>query len=263
MKKFNWNKILNVHTVIHCDTMEKAISLLAEADKRGLKWIGGSKYSEYTFWEEYGYDTCYNLKSGEYGKYNTYDKFYNYTILTYEDVLIKGENEMRPDTDDKEEILRLYDLGLNISTIKDKTGKSRGCIEYVINKYRRGENDMNRINKNYYKDGLRVTYEDDYIRIFKQFGTFILFDLFIGKDNLTFEQANEMLKPFGIIIEPKSTDWTKVEVGAELKVVIEHGNGMATGFKANFHSYLSATKQILVINGNKVEVYNEDEVELC
>ena len=117
---------------------------------------------------------------------------------------------------------------------------------------------MKRINKNYYKDGLRVTYEDDYIRIFKQFGTFILFDLFIGKDNLTFEQANEMLKPFGIIVEPKSTDWTNVEVGTELKFT----DGRVYG-KITFKEWIPQTSQIIVFNGNKVEVYNEDEVELC
>ena len=171
---------------------------------------------------------------------------------------LKGENDMRPDTNDKEEILRLYDLGLNIPTIKDKTGKSRGCIEYVINKYRRGDQTMKRINKNYYKDGLRVTYEDDYIRIFKQFGIFILFDLFIGKNNLTFEQANEMLKPFGIIIEPKSTDWTRVEVGTKLKFT----DGRVYG-KITFKEWIEQTQQIIVFNGNKVEVYYEDEVELC
>lgn len=121
----------------------------------------------------------------------------------------------------------------------------------------KGENDMKRINKNYYKDGLRVAYEDDYIRIFKQFGTFILFDLFIGKDNLTFEQANEMLKPFGIIIEPKTTDWIKVEVGTKLKFT----DGRVYG-KITFKEWIEQTQQVIVFNGNKVEVYNEDEVEL-
>ena len=170
---------------------------------------------------------------------------------------LKGDNEMRPDTDDKDEILRLYGLGLNISTIKDKTGKSRECIEYVINKYRKGDNDMKRINKNYYKDGLRVTYEDNYIRIFKQFENFKLFDLFVGKDNLTFEQANEMLKPFGIIIEPKATDWTKVEVGTEVVLWQELNS------KATFYEYMEYSKQILVIKDGYVKVYNEDEVEIC
>ena len=244
--KFNWNKILNAHTVIHCDTEEKANSLLAEVEG----WNNN-------YWKYYKYQTCYDICSNAYGRLEYY-KDKSYTILTYEDVLIKGENEMRPDIDDKEEILRLYNLGLNISTIKDKTGKSRGCIEYVINKYRKGENDMKRINKNYYKDGLRVTYEDDYIRIFKQFGNFILFDLFIGKDNLTFEQANEMLKPFGIIIEPKSTDWSKVEVGAKICII----NNQFSRAILKFKEYIPQTSQIIVFNGNKVEVYNEDEVEL-
>ena len=122
----------------------------------------------------------------------------------------------------------------------------------------KGDQTMTKINDNYYKDGLRVTYEDDYIRVFKQFGTFILFDLFIGKDNLTFEQANEMLKPFGIIIEPKeATDWTRVEVGTKLKFTDWRVYG-----KITFKEWIEQTQQIIVFNCNKVEVYNEDEVEL-
>lgn len=196
--KFNWKLILQPNTVIHCDTEAKANSLLSEVEG----WNNN-------YWKYYKDQTCYNIYPNAYGRLEYY-KDKNYTILTYEDVLLKGEN------------------------------------------------DMKRINKNYYKDGLRVTYEDDYIRIFKQFGTFILFDLFIGKDNLTFEQANEMLKPFGIIIEPKSTDWSKVEVGAKICII----NNQFARAILKFKEYIPQTSQIIVFNGNKVEVYNEDEVEL-
>ena len=199
MQKFNWNKILQPNTVVHCDTEEKANELLGEADSRGLKWSSGLDYAN-TQWNDYREKICYNLYSGGYYGLNYY-KSQNYTILSYEDALIKGENK------------------------------------------------MTKINKNYYKDGLRVTYEDDYIRIFKQFESYKLFDLFIGKDNLTFEQANEMLKPFGIIIEPKSTDWSKVEVGTELKFA----DGR-TQYKTTFYQYVEDTKQILVIENSYVKV---------
>ena len=72
------------------------------------------------------------------------------------------------------------------------------------------------------------------------------------------QQANEMLKPFGIIIEPKSTDWTRVEVGTKLKFTDRRVYG-----KITFKEWIEQTQQIIVFNGNKVEVYYEDEVELC
>ena len=66
-----------------------------------------------------------------------------------------------------------------------------------------------------------------------------------------------MLKPFGIIIEPKATDWTKVEVGTEVVLWQELNS------KATFYEYMEYSKQIIVIKDGYVKVYNEDEVEIC
>ena len=189
--------------------MEKANVLLTEADERGLKWCTGESYKNITEWSIYKNNTCYKLTDGTLESLDFF-KDENYTILTYEDVLLKGEN------------------------------------------------DMKRINKNYDDGQLTVTYERDYIQIKKVVGCYIFFRMYIGEYNLTFEQANEMLKPFGIIIEPKATDWTKVEVGTKLKFT----DGRVYG-KITFKEWIEQTQQIIVFNGNKVEVYNEDEVELC
>lgn len=50
---------------------------------------------------------------------------------------------------------------------------------------------------------------------------------------------------------------TKVEVGTKLKFT----DGRVYG-KITFKEWIEQTQQIIVFNGNKVEVYNENEVEL-
>ena len=207
--KFNWNKILNAKTVVHCDTEEKANSLLAEVEG----WNNN-------YWKYYKDQTCYDIRSNAYGRLEYY-KDKNYTILTYEDVLLKGDQTMK--------------------RIDIRKSCSNDEYDLEVMTYHNGNPIFFGIRNKNYRD------YDVTVRI--------------SEKHLSFTQANSVLAPFGYELT-QSTDWTKVEVGAEVKVVIEHENGMATGFKANFHSYLSATKQILVMNGNKVEVYNEDEVEL-
>lgn len=93
MKQFDYYKIMQDNTVVHCDTEEKANNLLEWADSKDLKWCHGREYSKYNQWEDYKQSTCYNLKQGTYSGIKSC-KQNNCNILTYEEVLIK-EEEMK------------------------------------------------------------------------------------------------------------------------------------------------------------------------
>ena len=84
--KFNWNKILNANTVIHCDTEAKANALLTEADSRGLKWCYSGTYNDNNRYDIHYDNTCYDFNNGYFGSRGYCEK-HNYKILTYEDVL--------------------------------------------------------------------------------------------------------------------------------------------------------------------------------
>lgn len=104
-EKFDWNKILKPKVVIHCNTEEKTKELLKEAGEQGLKWWDGYSYHRFTQWDKHKENTCYNFYS------NTCDslewwKLQNYTILSYEDVLLPAKNS---DTNKLELIKSLID----------------------------------------------------------------------------------------------------------------------------------------------------------
>lgn len=86
----------------------------------------------------------------------------------------------------------------------------------------------------------------------------------MGEDySTTLDQANAMLKIMGLDYELyESIEWSKVEVGSKVKLVKEYENGIVSWFTATFKEYIEETNQIIVLNGNKVEVYDEDRVEL-
>lgn len=92
--KFNWDLIMQPRTVVHCDTEDKANELLTEAHKRGLKWSNGNKYTEYNGFNVHESKTCYDFNNNDYGSYGHCKKF-NYTILSFYDILIKKENKMK------------------------------------------------------------------------------------------------------------------------------------------------------------------------
>ncbi len=85
-KKYDYDKVMQDKTVIHCDTKEKAKDLLEWADACGLKWCNGENYVE-NLWDDGGKYQCYDLKQGEHSRYGFYKKE-NYTIIAYEDVRI-------------------------------------------------------------------------------------------------------------------------------------------------------------------------------
>ena len=90
MTQFNYDLIMQPRTVVHCDTKEKALELLAWADSKGLEWFTGKRYSVVDRWDAYTHNTCYCLFLGEYSDVSYYQGE-GYTILKYEDVLLDKE----------------------------------------------------------------------------------------------------------------------------------------------------------------------------
>ena len=86
--KFNWDLIMQPHTVVHCDTEDKANELLSEATKENKAYYGIS------YWKDYKQDTCYNISKNQYCGLS-YFKDNNFTILSFDDILIKEENKMK------------------------------------------------------------------------------------------------------------------------------------------------------------------------
>ena len=82
--EFNYVKITQPNTVVHCETEEQANELLRWADSKGLEWFSGISYMEYNNWKEYQQETCYCLHRGEYGYKELYEDN-GYTILSFEE----------------------------------------------------------------------------------------------------------------------------------------------------------------------------------
>lgn len=78
----------------------------------------------------------------------------------------------------------------------------------------------------------------------------------------TITQANTILAPFGYELY-FSTDWSKVEVGSRVRITSTNVTMGLARLSTTFKEYIQQTSQIIIFNGNKVEVYNESEVELC
>ena len=59
-----------------------------------------------------------------------------------------------------------------------------------------------------------------------------------------------------------SVDWSSVAIGTEVEIKTDKGD-CVWSYNCTFKEYVKETNQIIVFNGNKVEVYNESEVSLC
>ncbi len=59
--------VLAPNTVVHCPTEELAKSVLKVASEFGLKWCGGSEYTEYNNWSVHRENIVYYLHDGVYG----------------------------------------------------------------------------------------------------------------------------------------------------------------------------------------------------
>ena len=120
--KFDYDKVTQNKTVIHCDTEEKAINLIKWALENNLMygWKAGDflgyKYSNY------GTNTC--LSVSEYGAYSR-KSFYEdegyYTILSYDDVVIEDKEEIFQGDIMKisKEELRTYAIDSSDCTLKE------------------------------------------------------------------------------------------------------------------------------------------------
>ena len=83
--KFDWNKILQPKTVVHCPEEWMAMELLDEAHKKGLKWNGGQSYLNFRHWT-YRENTCYEFNPGRRGHLD-YLMQEKYNILHFNDVI--------------------------------------------------------------------------------------------------------------------------------------------------------------------------------
>lgn len=87
MTQFNYEKIMQPNTVVHCKTEEQAENLLKWVDSKGLKWGSGDSYLNKTRYSTYGDETCYKLQNGNFAGYDFYaEKGYN--ILQYDQVVV-------------------------------------------------------------------------------------------------------------------------------------------------------------------------------
>lgn len=82
---FDYNKIMQENTVVHCNTEEKAKKLLEWADSIGLKRHSGRSFKGVLAYTEGG--TYYDLYYG-YTWDISYAKLKEYEVLTYEEVLL-------------------------------------------------------------------------------------------------------------------------------------------------------------------------------
>ena len=62
---------------IHCDTEEKAKTLLSAFDKMGKKWSTGNRYTEFNNWDNYGQKTIY-YNDGTFGNGNPFSIIYEF-----------------------------------------------------------------------------------------------------------------------------------------------------------------------------------------
>ena len=83
--KFDWNKILQPKTVVHCPEEWMAMELFDEAHEKGLKWNNKDSYLGYRAWI-YEKNQCYNFKRG---MHSPLDYFLQggYNILHFNDAI--------------------------------------------------------------------------------------------------------------------------------------------------------------------------------
>ena len=105
--KFKENLIdIMMGAAVHCDTEEKAKSLLKNLGEHGVRWCSGDGVLFLHYWEVYGSKTCYALDDDD-GfselSYSNYDllKEEDYKIIEFEELL---ENEQEDDNNDNDNL---------------------------------------------------------------------------------------------------------------------------------------------------------------
>ena len=79
-----WNNKEKKRMAIHCDTKEKAKTLLNAFDKLGKRWYCGYSYLNIDYYSVYHQDTCYS-NNNQYGSYDFY-RGSNYKIYEFDEV---------------------------------------------------------------------------------------------------------------------------------------------------------------------------------
>lgn len=90
-KIFNIEDYIGEKVAMHCDTEEKAKVFCNYLDKLGKFWRSGYRYSEYTLWEHYGTNTCYNFVRGTHFDLSYFQRS-DYMILEFDDFIFDDEN---------------------------------------------------------------------------------------------------------------------------------------------------------------------------
>ncbi len=91
---FNYSKIMEPNTVVHCALEAEAEILLDWAGSKELSWSDGVSFSNKTMYERYEGDTCYCIKGGTFCSLDYY-RGENYTIYEYSEVLEKEKNVLK------------------------------------------------------------------------------------------------------------------------------------------------------------------------
>lgn len=78
-------KDLKGKVVIHCKTSQEAHDCCDFLASIGLKWGDRISYRDVTRYEEYGKETCYNVKSGTYGSMAYFEKI-GYKVVEWADI---------------------------------------------------------------------------------------------------------------------------------------------------------------------------------
>lgn len=94
MIEFDKNKIMQEKTVVHCNTYYQSINLLKWAKLNGILYRSIDINEEL---DNYKDKLCYNIFDKEYAYIDLY-KAENYTILEYEDVILKLREKEKNDT---------------------------------------------------------------------------------------------------------------------------------------------------------------------
>ncbi len=86
MKKITLTEFWNSKKTmaVHCNTKEKAKTLLKAFDKLGKKWVSGNRYLDILEYEIYYQYTCY-LNDNSYWDYERCND-YGYTIYEFEEI---------------------------------------------------------------------------------------------------------------------------------------------------------------------------------
>ena len=119
---------LYLNKAVHCDTEEKANHFLALADSVGYKWNDKRELINYSLWEQYKKETCYEVTKGGFRFANAeFFKCENYQVIKYQPQLkLKEGDKVRVRLNNS-----IYSIDGKIGVV-ERGGFSRSRVEYVV-----------------------------------------------------------------------------------------------------------------------------------